>query len=68
MLWLQAILATYPDQFRVDYALSREQQNKKGGKMYIQDKVRPRSVTYSVAVEGIKRLSPSIWSRILLCR
>ncbi len=38
--WLQAILATYPDQFRVDYALSREQQNKKGGKMYIQDKVR----------------------------
>ena len=36
---LQAILATYPDQFRVDYALSREQQNKKGGKMYIQDKV-----------------------------
>ena len=38
----QAILSTYPDQFRVDYALSREQQNKKGGKMYIQDKVRPR--------------------------
>ena len=38
--WPQAILATYPDQFRVDYALSREQQNKKGGKMYIQDKVR----------------------------
>ena len=26
-------------QFRLDYALSREQQNKKGGKMYIQDKV-----------------------------
>lgn len=25
--------------FRVDYALSREQKNKKGGKMYIQDKV-----------------------------
>ena len=39
--WRQAILSTYPDQFRVDYALSREQQNKKGGKMYIQDKVRP---------------------------
>merc|ERR1712094_81549 len=33
------ILKNYPDQFRVDYALSREQQNKDGGKMYIQDKV-----------------------------
>merc|ERR1712182_16948 len=32
-------LKNYPDQFRVDYALSREQQNKDGGKMYIQDKV-----------------------------
>jgi len=29
----------YPDNFRLDYALSREQNNKKGGKMYIQDKV-----------------------------
>lgn len=28
-----------PCRFRVDYALSREQKNKKGGKMYIQDKV-----------------------------
>eukprot|EP01025_Chloroclados_australasicus_P034098 TRINITY_DN3491_c1_g1_i1.p1 TRINITY_DN3491_c1_g1~~TRINITY_DN3491_c1_g1_i1.p1 ORF type:complete len:354 (-),score=51.95 TRINITY_DN3491_c1_g1_i1:449-1510(-) len=36
---MQAILATYPDQFRLDYALSREQTNKSGGKMYIQDKV-----------------------------
>lgn len=26
-------------QFRLDYALSREQTNKRGGKMYIQDKV-----------------------------
>ena len=34
-----ALLARYPDQFRVDYALSREQNNAKGGKMYIQDKV-----------------------------
>jgi len=32
-------LRKYPDQFRLDYALSREQQNKAGGKMYIQDKV-----------------------------
>lgn len=36
---LQEILATNSDQFRVDYALSREQQNSKGGKMYIQDKI-----------------------------
>lgn len=35
----QAIQATHPDNFRVDYALSREQKNKSGGKMYIQDKV-----------------------------
>lgn len=32
--------AAHPDQFRVDYALSREgAKNKRGGKMYIQDKV-----------------------------
>lgn len=31
--------ATYPANFRVDYALSREQNNVRGGKMYIQDKV-----------------------------
>jgi ferredoxin--NADP+ reductase len=31
--------ARFPKNFRLDYALSREQNNKKGGKMYIQDKV-----------------------------
>ena len=36
---IQSIASTYPDQFRVDYALSREQTNSRGGKMYIQDKV-----------------------------
>lgn len=35
----QKIKAKYPEKFRLDYALSREQNNKKGGKMYIQDKV-----------------------------
>jgi len=35
----QEVKEKYPDQFRLDYALSREQENKKGGKMYIQDKV-----------------------------
>mmetsp|Transcript_45943 Transcript_45943/g.152305 ORF Transcript_45943/g.152305 Transcript_45943/m.152305 type:complete len:383 (+) Transcript_45943:46-1194(+) len=35
----QEVLKKYPDNFRLDYALSREQKNKDGGKMYIQDKV-----------------------------
>jgi ferredoxin--NADP+ reductase len=35
----QDVKAAHPDQFRLDYALSREQTNKSGGKMYIQDKV-----------------------------
>uniref|UniRef100_A0A6U3QFF7 ferredoxin--NADP(+) reductase n=1 Tax=Ditylum brightwellii TaxID=49249 RepID=A0A6U3QFF7_9STRA len=35
----QIVKENYPDNFRLDYALSREQENKKGGKMYIQDKV-----------------------------
>ncbi|KAG6536300.1 hypothetical protein ZIOFF_001353 [Zingiber officinale] len=32
-------LKTFPDNFRYDKALSREQQNKNGGKMYVQDKI-----------------------------
>lgn len=35
----QEAKSKFPDNFRLDYALSREQTNKKGGKMYIQDKV-----------------------------
>eukprot|EP00569_Conticribra_weissflogii_P006359 CAMPEP_0171350822 /NCGR_PEP_ID=MMETSP0878-20121228/37360_1 /TAXON_ID=67004 /ORGANISM="Thalassiosira weissflogii, Strain CCMP1336" /LENGTH=431 /DNA_ID=CAMNT_0011855849 /DNA_START=85 /DNA_END=1380 /DNA_ORIENTATION=- len=35
----QEAKSKFPDNFRLDYALSREQNNKKGGKMYIQDKV-----------------------------
>lgn len=35
----QKVKSTFPDNFRLDYALSREENNKKGGKMYIQDKV-----------------------------
>ena len=33
------MLKSHPDNFKLDYALSREQTNKNGGKMYIQDKV-----------------------------
>jgi ferredoxin--NADP+ reductase len=36
----QAIKTSHPDNFRLDYALSREQTNADGGKMYIQDKVK----------------------------
>merc|ERR1711907_362138 len=35
----QTVLKEYPDNFKLDYALSREQTNVNGGKMYIQDKV-----------------------------
>lgn len=35
----QDVKEKYPENFRLDYALSREQTNKSGGKMYIQDKV-----------------------------
>lgn len=36
---IQECISKSPDNFRVDYALSREQNNVRGGKMYIQDKV-----------------------------
>jgi ferredoxin--NADP+ reductase len=36
---LREMAATYPENFRLDYALSREMNNKRGGKMYIQDKL-----------------------------
>eukprot|EP01026_Neomeris_dumetosa_P014451 TRINITY_DN15251_c0_g2_i11.p1 TRINITY_DN15251_c0_g2~~TRINITY_DN15251_c0_g2_i11.p1 ORF type:complete len:382 (-),score=47.89 TRINITY_DN15251_c0_g2_i11:166-1218(-) len=50
---MQEILATYPENFRLDYALSREQTNKKGGKMYIQDKVEEySSLVFSLLAEG----------------
>jgi len=36
---LEKIAAEFPDNFRLTYAISREQQNAKGGRMYIQDRV-----------------------------
>ena len=42
----------FPGQFRVDYALSREQNNKKGGKMYIQDKVEGIQGPSSACLDG----------------
>ncbi|XP_024542927.1 ferredoxin--NADP reductase, embryo isozyme, chloroplastic [Selaginella moellendorffii] len=35
----EGYLKEYPDNFRYDIALSREQNNKRGGKMYVQDKI-----------------------------
>ncbi len=35
----QMLKKKFPANFKLDYALSREQKNAKGGKMYIQDKV-----------------------------
>ena len=36
---LEELQAKYPDNFRVTYAISREQQNSEGGRMYIQHRV-----------------------------
>eukprot|EP00439_Symbiodinium_sp_Y106_P006193 s6326_g1.t1 len=39
-IWLQKeYISKYPDQFRYDYAISREQKNAAGQKMYIQTKM-----------------------------
>jgi len=48
----QAILKSHPDNFRLDYALSREQTNVKGGKMYIQDKVAEYSDEVFTRMDG----------------
>mmetsp|Transcript_9312 Transcript_9312/g.14326 ORF Transcript_9312/g.14326 Transcript_9312/m.14326 type:complete len:357 (+) Transcript_9312:56-1126(+) len=37
--YFQSVKAAYPENFRLDYALSREHKNRQGGKMYIQDKM-----------------------------
>ncbi len=36
---LEEIQQKYPDNFRLTYAISREQKNAEGGKMYIQDRI-----------------------------
>lgn len=36
---LEAMQAQYPNNFRLTYAISREQKNAQGGRMYIQDRV-----------------------------
>jgi len=64
----QPIKEKFPENFRLDYALSREQENKKGGKMYIQDKVEEYSDEIFTKLEngahmyfcGLKGMMPGI--------
>lgn len=63
---LEALQAEYPDNFRLTYAISREQKNPKGGRMYIQDRVaehaaelwelmqKPNTHTYMCGLKGME--------------
>merc|ERR1711985_75967 len=58
----QEVLKAKPDNFRVDYALSREQTNKDGGKMYIQDKVAEYAdEVFTRMVEGVSKEKGVVW-------
>jgi ferredoxin--NADP+ reductase len=68
----KSIKESFPDQFRYDVALSREQTNKDGGKMYIQDKVEEYSDEIFDRLEkgahiyfcGLKGMMPGIQSML----
>ncbi len=63
---LEEMAAKYPDNFRITYAISREQQNPQGGRMYIQDRVaehapelwermqQPKTHTYICGLKGME--------------
>ena len=63
---LEAIQNEYPDNFRLTYAISREQQNAEGGRMYIQHRVaehaaelwqlmqKPNTHTYMCGLKGME--------------
>jgi ferredoxin--NADP+ reductase len=63
---LEAMEAAYPDNFRLTCAISREQQNADGGKMYIQDRIKenadqlwelvqnPKTHTYICGLKGME--------------
>ncbi|WP_204152449.1 ferredoxin-NADP reductase [Leptolyngbya sp. CCY15150] len=63
---LEAIQEQYPDNFRLTYAISREQQNPEGGRMYIQHRVAeyadelwgmiqdPKTHTYICGLKGME--------------
>lgn len=63
---LEKLAAEFPDNFRLTYAISREQKNAKGGRMYIQDRVaehaeeiwqlmqNPKTHTYMCGLKGME--------------
>lgn len=63
---LEELASKYPDNFRLDYAISREQQNSEGGKMYIQHRIaehadklwelmqNPKTHTYICGLKGME--------------
>ncbi|MEB3268571.1 MAG: phycobilisome linker polypeptide [Leptolyngbya sp.] len=63
---LEAMQAKYPDNFTLTYAISREQQNAEGGRMYIQHRVaenaaklwelmqKPNTHTYMCGLKGME--------------
>lgn len=63
---LEEIQAKYPDNFRLTYAISREQKNPEGGRMYIQHRVaehaeemwelmqKPNTHTYMCGLKGME--------------
>ena len=63
---LEELAEKYPDNFRLDYAISREQKNAEGGKMYIQHRIaehadklwelmqNPKTHTYICGLKGME--------------
>lgn len=63
---LEQLQREFPDNFRLTYAISREQQNPEGGKMYIQDRIKenadqlwdlvqkPNTHTYICGLKGME--------------
>ena len=63
---LEELAEKYPENFRLDYAISREQQNSEGGKMYIQYRIaehadklwelmqNPKTHTYICGLKGME--------------
>ncbi|VEP13583.1 Ferredoxin--NADP reductase [Hyella patelloides LEGE 07179] len=63
---LEKLTQEYPENFRMDYAISREQKNSEGGKMYIQHKIaehadklwemiqNPKTHTYICGLKGME--------------
>ena len=63
---LEKLTQEYPDNFRMDYAISREQKNSEGGKMYIQHRIaehadelwelmqNPKTHTYICGLKGME--------------